>query len=118
VPLVLLLLAAGVSGVRNAIDEWPQAAGTGQKVATGSEMVHGVASGIALVGLGVRKRWAYPALWVWGTLLTTTAGLAAAYWGDAPIAAALAGAAATALICYVAVRLALERSRPAAGDPA
>jgi len=118
VPLVLLLLVAGVSGVRNAIDEWPQAAGTGQKVATGSEMVHGVASGIALIGLGVRKAWARPALWVWGGLLATTAGLAAAYWGSAPIAAALAGAAVTALICYVAVRLALEPSAPAAGGPA
>jgi hypothetical protein len=116
VPLILLLLVAGVSGVRNAIDEWPQAVRAGQKVATASEMVHGIASGIALVGLGARKSWARPALWVWGAALSTTAGLASTYWGDAPIAAALAGAAAVVLLCFVTARLALEAvHRRAAG---
>jgi hypothetical protein len=111
--LVVLLLAAGASGVRNAVHEWPDAIRAGQKLATVSEMAHGIASWITLVGLGARKAWARPAAWVWVGLITLTAGLASAYWGDGPWPAALAGAAATALLCGFAVRLGLQPPLPA-----
>ncbi len=113
--LVLLLLSTAVASVRDAVRDWPQAIG-GQKAATASEFANGIAGGIALVGLGARKRWARPVLWTWAALLTATAGLAAKYWGDAPLGAALLGALTTALLCGFAIRLAIEPSRRPADE--
>ena len=114
VPLVLLLLVCGVAAVRNVRSEWSDAATVGKKVATVSELAHGVASWVTLAGLGARRRWARGAAWIWAGLVTLTAGVAASAWGDAPIAAALAGAAATAAVCWLAIRLAFERPAPSA----
>jgi hypothetical protein len=111
-----LLLVAGVTGVRNSVNEWRDAVKPGQKLATASEMAHGLASWVTLVGLGMRKRWARPAAWAWTALITTTAGLATLYWGDAPLAAALPGAVATALLCGFAIRLAFEPVRRPADE--
>ena len=114
VPLILLLLLCGVAGPRDVVVEWAYAARPGQKVATGLELGNALAAWAALVGLGARRAFARPALFVWCALVTGTAGLAAVFWGDAGIAAALTGAAATFLVCFFAIRLAV---RPA-GDAA
>ncbi len=109
----MLLLVAGVSGVRNAAGEWRSAANPGQKIATVSELAHGVASWVALLLLGARTKGARTAARIWAALITLTAGLAAIYWGEAPLAAALVGAVATALLCGFAIRLAFEPSNAA-----
>jgi hypothetical protein len=114
--LVLLLLATLSSILRNGASEWRDATNRGKKLALASEIGDGAAGAVALVGLGLRKEWARPAAWVWIASTTLTAGLAATYWGEAPILAALAGAAATAALCGLAVRLALGRRTGPVGE--
>jgi hypothetical protein len=115
--LVLLLLTTVSSVLRNGASEWRDAADRGKKLSLASEIADAAAGAAALVGIGLRKQWARPAAWVWVAVTTLTAGLAAAFWGDAPILAALAGAAATAALCGFAVWLALgPRARPAGGQ--
>lgn len=110
---VLLLLVAGVSGLRNGANEYRQAVTAGQQFATASEIAHGAVSWIALYGLLRRRAWARRMMLLWAALLTITAGSAAAAWGDAGPWGALAGGASVAAVCALVLWLAFPRSRPA-----
>jgi uncharacterized membrane protein len=117
IPLFLLLLLAVVEGACDVASEWPDAANTGQKLATIAQAAYVVAAAAGLAGIAARRTWARPALWIWAGFTTVTALLAAMFWGEAGLFAGFAGAAACAALCVGVIALALSRPRrERAGD--
>lgn len=113
-----LLLALGVMGIRSSLLEWDQAVNGGQRLSTILEGGNGLASLAALAALLARHRSARYLMIAWVVLLTATAAAAATWWGGASVWAAAVGAAATAGVGALAIRLARARLRPAAsGEP-
>ena len=106
--LILLLLASAIVSARNVHAEWGDADTAGRRVATGLELAHALAAWLALAGLAAGRRFARPALFVWCVLVAATAFAAATAWGGSGIPAALAGAVAAFLVCFLAIRLGLR----------
>ncbi len=111
--VMTLLLAVGVMGVRNALSDWDHAINAGQRSSTVLEGANGITSLAALTALFFRHRSARSLMLAWAVILTATAGAAARWWGEASVGAALVGAAATACVCALAIRLARPRLAPA-----
>lgn len=111
IPLLLLLAFGVVAGARDVVNEWPDAAKIGQKLATAAEAGYVLAAVASLIGLATRRTWARAALWAWAALTTATGFLAAMYWGDAGVGASLAGGAGCAAICAGLIALAFSRPR-------
>ena len=117
--LILLLLVSGIAGLRNVRNEWSDADTAGRKVATGLELSHALAAWVALAGLGAKRAFAFRAAYAWCALITATAGVAAAFWGEAGLFAALAAGLATFVVCAFAIWLGLRRPDDApAREPA
>jgi len=111
IPLLLFLVFAAAAGARDVVSDWSAVANTGQKLATVAEAGYVLAAVASLAALAARQTWARAALWVWAALTTATGFLAAMFWGDAGLAAALAGGAACAAVCVGLIALALSRPR-------
>ena len=113
---VLLLLLAGVSGMNEGLPG--QAATPGQWFVLVCETGYGVTSFVALYGLLSGRRWARPAMLLWGALVTAAAAVATIAFGDAGLPAAVVGGVATAGICALAIWLAFPRLRHSSGEEA
>ncbi|HEY7113232.1 MAG TPA: hypothetical protein VIA45_09910 [Thermoanaerobaculia bacterium] len=119
IPLVLFLVFVVVAGARDVVNEWPSAAKMGQKAATAAEAGYVLAAVASLAALAMRRPWARAAAWAWAALTTATGFLAAMFWGEAGVAASLAGAAGCAAVCAGLIALAFRRPRGlGAGDAA
>jgi hypothetical protein len=117
IPLLLFLPFVVVAGALDVRNEVRDAASTGQKLATAAEAGYVLAAVASLAALATRRSWARPALWVWAALTAATGFLAAMFWGEAGLAAALAGGVACAAICVGLIALAFSRPRrERAGD--
>lgn len=111
------LLATGVLGVRDSVLDWSHAVNGGQRLTTILVASNALVSLAAAGALFARHRAARLLMGLWAALLTLTAGAAAYWWGEAGLAAALAGAAATAGVCFLVLWLARARSRAVEAEP-
>jgi hypothetical protein len=116
--LTLLLVSGGV-GVRNGVTEWSGVTNGLQAIVTGGVLAYGVL-GLASA-LAVMRRWRSAAWLVaaWGVDVTMVATLAPLAYGgpDVPLAGALAGGAATALIAVGIWWVTIRSARPAMPGP-
>jgi len=115
---VLLLVVAGVSGIREGVGGYHEAETGGQRFVMVIEIAYGVVSFVALYGLLAGPRWARPAMFLWGALVTLTAAVATVAFGGAGLFAAVAGGVSAAALCALAGWLAFPRSgRGSSGKP-
>lgn len=115
-----LLLFTGGAGVFNGVNDWSDIATGLQAVVTGGVLAYGVL-GLAAFAAVVRRwpaaRWI---LAVWSVDVTMVATLAPLAYGgpQVPLAGALTGGAATALICAGVWWATTHKARPAVtGEP-
>lgn len=79
--LVLLLVAAAYFGLTGGFELLRQAHSGVQRLATGMELLYGLAALLALVALASRHRWTLRLLIVWAAAVTATSALAPWVWG-------------------------------------
>jgi hypothetical protein len=96
--LTLLLLASAYLGLTGGIPLVREAHTAAQAVATGTELLYGVAAVAALVGLASRYRWTLRILLVWALGLTATSGLAPVVWGNAAVTTGVVSGAVAGLV--------------------
>jgi len=85
VMLTLLLLASAYLGLTGGIPLVREAHTATQSLATGTELLYGVAALGVLVALAGGYRWTLRALTVWALAVTATSGLAPVVWGNTPV---------------------------------
>ena len=111
IPLVLFLVFSVFAGARDVRNEVRNAPTVGEKAATAAEAGYVLAGMASLAALAMRRPWARSAVWTWAALLSATGFLAAMFWGEAGLAASLAGGAACAALCAGLIALAFSRPR-------
>lgn len=99
--LWLVLMAVSVASLNSAHDDFRIAEGLGQNVVTWSAFTNGLSGIAAAIGMLMRKKWCLMALIVWGVSCTVAATVATVAYGEAPIYAAIAGGACTAVIAVL-----------------
>ena len=111
IPLLVFLAFTVFAGARDVRNEIRNAPTVGEKAATAAEAGYVLAGVASLAAIAMRRPWARAAAWVWAGLLSATGFLAAMFWGDARLAASLAGGAACGAIGAGLVVLAFRRPR-------
>jgi hypothetical protein len=71
---------------------------TGQRIASITQILYGLAGGLCLIALRVRPAWSMLVLGLWVVMLTATGGLAPVVWGGATWLTGLLSGVATLLI--------------------
>ncbi len=99
--LVLLLLASAYLGITGGLDLVREAHRPLEILATGTELLYGVAAVAGLVALGTRARKAMAILVVWAVALTATAALASVVWGHTSVAVGVASGAGVGAVVAV-----------------
>lgn len=108
--LWLLLIALSIASLNSAHDDFRIAKGPGQNLVTWSAVTNGVSGIAAAIGMLLRKRWCLTALIVWASSGVVAGTVATVAYGEAPICAAIAAGACTAvvvLLVYFGVRKAI-----------
>jgi hypothetical protein len=115
---VLLLVVAGASGIGEVVGGYREAETSGQRFVMAVEIAYAVVGFFALYGLLAGRRWARPAMFLWGALVTLTAAAATVAFGGAGLLAAVAGGVSAAALCALASWLAFPRpGRGSGGKP-
>jgi hypothetical protein len=114
--LVLLLLASAFLGLKGGFGLLREARSAAEWVATGTEILYGLAALAALAALPSGRPWALRLLIVWAAAVTATSTLAPVVWGKtAWIVGAESGCAVGALLALLL--WGWHHSRRVAGRP-
>jgi hypothetical protein len=108
--LLALLLATGLLGIINALDDFRYVSGLRQWTVMLLVMIYGAAGLLAVSALLLKRKWAMAAVIVWAAASTTTALLAPIFYGGTGILTGIASGCAAMLITvpvvlYTRVRL-------------
>jgi len=113
--LVLLLLAAAYLGLTGGFGLLREAHTVVQMLATGMELLYGLAALLALVALALRHRWTLRLLIVWAAAVTATSALAPWVWGGASWISGLEAAVAVGVLLSAVLWSWLHLGRRAGG---
>ncbi|HEU5220002.1 MAG TPA: hypothetical protein VFU23_15180 [Gemmatimonadales bacterium] len=96
--VALVCLVGSSIGIRSGVNEWGEASGTAQHLASLTELGYGVAglAGAAALWVGHRKTLRLVA--VWAIFVTATGGMAPVVWGGSPLYIGLLAGVISALI--------------------
>jgi hypothetical protein len=116
--LILLLLASAYLGLTGGIPLVREAHTAARALATGTELLYGVAALLALVALANRYRWSFRVLIVWAAGLTATSGLAPVVWGNTSVrTGVVSGAVAGVVLALILWAWHFAQSRAALPVP-